>query len=343
MASLGEVCAIGIASNMLISIFLLPIWWKTLTGATGAGSVAVEAARAGKLPGPSTLYRPGFWRLGLGLVRLLPRSVCNRISRWGTDLYWLLARGRREIVIENLMPALNDREAAKKKSRELLRQFGLKLVDLFRYEAGLPLDDLFGESTGWERFQAAQAEKRGVLVLTVHLGDWEFGAPWLARRGVALQVVTLSEPGRGFTELRQDSRARSNIDTLVIGDDPFAFVEIIRRLEAGATVALLVDRPPPATAVTVELFGKPFAASIAAAELARASGCVLLPVYLPRVGSKYDANVLEPISYERAGLRSREARRELTQKIMSAFEPVIRKHLDQWYHFVPVWKAPRKE
>jgi predicted exporter len=31
MASLGEVCAVGIASNMLISVFLLPSWWAALT------------------------------------------------------------------------------------------------------------------------------------------------------------------------------------------------------------------------------------------------------------------------------------------------------------------------
>jgi len=30
MASLGEVCAVGIASNMLISVFLLPSWWASL-------------------------------------------------------------------------------------------------------------------------------------------------------------------------------------------------------------------------------------------------------------------------------------------------------------------------
>jgi predicted RND superfamily exporter protein len=28
MASLGRVCAVGIGSNMLIAIFLLPSWWK---------------------------------------------------------------------------------------------------------------------------------------------------------------------------------------------------------------------------------------------------------------------------------------------------------------------------
>jgi lauroyl/myristoyl acyltransferase len=36
-------------------------------------------------------------------------------------------------------------------------------------------------------------------------------------------------------------------------------------------------------------------------------------------------------------LRSRESRHKLTQEIMRAFEPAIRQHLDQWYHFVPIW------
>ena len=31
MSSLGQVCAVGIASNMLISVFLLPTWWAALT------------------------------------------------------------------------------------------------------------------------------------------------------------------------------------------------------------------------------------------------------------------------------------------------------------------------
>jgi lauroyl/myristoyl acyltransferase len=137
--------------------------------------------------------------------------------------------------------------------------------------------------------------------------------------------------------MRQASRARWNIETLVIGNDPMAFLEVIRRLEKGATVALLVDRPPAPTAITVDLFGRPFSASIAAAELARASGCALVPVYLPRKGDKYDAHVLPAIPYERAKLRDREQRRQLTQSIIRIFEPLIQQHLDQWYHFVPIW------
>jgi predicted RND superfamily exporter protein len=32
MASLGQVCAVGIGSNMLISVYLLPLWWRATAG-----------------------------------------------------------------------------------------------------------------------------------------------------------------------------------------------------------------------------------------------------------------------------------------------------------------------
>ena len=241
-------------------------------------------------------------------------------------------------VIQNLLPPLNgDRAAAQRKGHEMIRQFALKMADLWRYESGLPIDDLFGEWTGWEHFAQAQSEKRGILLVTPHLGNWEFGGPLLTKRGVKLQVITLIEPGNGLTELRRASRARWDIETLVIGEDSFAFVEIIRRLESGATVALLVDRPPVASQTTVELFGHPFAASVAAAELARAAGCVVLPVYLPHTGHGYAAHILPAIPYDRRALRRPEERQKLTQQIINTFEPAIREHLDQWYHFVPLW------
>ena len=242
--------------------------------------------------------------------------------------------------MQNLLPALNgDRAAAEGTSLKLFQNFAVKLADLWRYEGGQSISNMFAEWTGWKHFAAAQSTKRGVLLLTPHLGNWEFGSPLLAERGVKLVVITLAEPHSSLTRLRRASRARRSVETVVIGRDTFAFVEIIRRLEAGATVALLVDRPPAASAATVELFGKPFAASIAAAELARASGCVLLPVYLPRTGKGYAAHILPGIPYDRAALHSPEARQILTQQIMRVFEPVILQHLDQWYHFVPVWLA----
>jgi lauroyl/myristoyl acyltransferase len=339
MASLGQVCAVGIGANMLIAIYLLPVWWDRL-GRSRANHSEPFSSPGGSSPSrPSSLYRSDVWRLGLGLIKLLPGPVTAWLARCFAGFYWLLASHRRAIVIQNLSPALQgNKAAARKTARALFCQFALKVTHLWRFEAGLDIEGLFGSATGWDHFEEARARNRGVLLLTPHLGNWEFGGPMMTRRGVSLQVLTLAEPGRGFTELRQASRARWQIETLVVGDNPLAFVEIIQRLEAGATVALLIDRPPPPSAVTVELFGRPFPASIAAAELARASGCVLLPVYIPLEKEGYSAHMLPAIPYERAALRDRAARQQLTQVIVRVFEPIIRQHLDQWYHFVPIWQ-----
>lgn len=302
---------------------------------------AGEPALADAPTVPSSLYRAQCWQLGVRVARRLPHALMTRLAGHLAKGYWLASPARRRVVYENLLPALHgDGQAARITTRELFTQFGWKLADLWRYESGLSIYNLFHDLTGWEHFEAAQARKRGVLLLTVHLGNWEFGAPLLTQRGVRLQVITQAEPQAQLTAMRQAARARWGIETLALGDNPFAAVEIIHRLEANNAVALLMDRPPPPTAALVSLFGRPFAASLSAAELARASGCALLPVYLPRTSRGYVAHILPEIPYERAALRDRQARLLLTQQIMDALAPAIRLFLNQWYHFVPIWPRP---
>lgn len=295
----------------------------------------------GKRPvirGPSSLYRAWPWNACVRLSRILPERLLVAMAKSLTAAYRLACPARAEVVFNNLLPACaGDRAAARAATRELFQNFAVKLADLWRYESGRSIDTPFAELSGWEHFEAAQARGLGVLLVTVHLGNWEFGAPLLTSRGVRLQVITQAEPDPRLTASRQAARARWGIDTLPLGDDPFAAVEIIRRLEASHTIALLMDRPPAATAAKIKFFGQPFAASISAAEFARATGCAVLPVYLPRTASGYAVHALPEISYERATLRAPAARLDLTQRILDAFAPAIREHASQWYHFVPVW------
>jgi lauroyl/myristoyl acyltransferase len=333
MASLGQVCAVGIAGNMLFSVFLLPVWWKRFAERNGKPYATLPFT-------PSSLYRARLWRVGLIVARWLPKPVCTSLARVFAAIYWLLAPHRREVVIQNLLPVLRgDRKAAEDTARRLFQEFAIKVADLLRFESGAAVDELPGEWNGWEIFAAAHARGKGVLLVTPHLGNWEFGGAFLAQRGYQLLVLTQAEPEQRLTELRQKSRARRGIETLVVGQDAFAFVEIIKRLQDGATVALLVDRPPAPTAVSVELFGRPFQGSIAAAELVRASGCAVLPVYVVRRARGYSAHILPEMVCDRRALGDREARLRLTQEITRAFEPAIRQHPEQWYHFVPIWPS----
>ena len=333
MASLGKICATGIAANMLISIYLLPAWWQKLRAEGGRRKA--ETKKAGT---PSVFYRVWLWQTGLICVRFLPDFVLQSICVSVAEIYYRVQPQRREMVVQNLLPVVgHDRRLARRKAHELFRQFAVKLAELWRFESGVVMDRWLTAGTDWSILENACARKRGVLLLTPHLGNWELGGALLGQRGIKIVVITQAEPGDGLTELRQASRARWGIETFVIGSNGFDFVEIIKRLQAGENVALLIDRPPEAKAVDVNLFGQPFRASVAAAELARASGCAVLGVVVAREAEGYAARILPEFTYDRAALGSRENRQKFTQQILSAFEPEIRRYPEQWFHFVPVW------
>lgn len=345
MASLGRVCAAGIGANMLISVFLLPAWWFLcrggkwgVTGGTNAAPASSSVTRHSSLIAQPAFYRAGAWQSGSAAVRFLPAGLAKGVAVFLADIYWVFRRRRCEVVVQNFLPVFKgDRAAAKKAARAAHKNFAAKLIDLWHVEGGGQVRDWLTSETGLEIIHAARRRGHGALFITLHLGNWEHGGLLLNQFGIRLTVLTQPEPDDGLTGLRKAARARYGVDTLIIGDDGFAFVEVIKRLQAGADMAVSLDRPPKRGGAPVEFFGHPFEASLAAAELARATGCALIGVTIVRRPNGYAVKVLPEFAYDRKNLGNREGRRELTQQILRAFEPEIRDNIDQWYQFTPIW------
>jgi predicted RND superfamily exporter protein/lauroyl/myristoyl acyltransferase len=351
MASLGRVCAVGIGANMLISVFLLPAWWRLFSpqskvhspqSETQCGGEGLLVTRHSSPVTQPAFYRLGLWRLGLVIVRVLPVGLLKGIAVIVAELYWRFQRRRCEIVIRNFLPLFaGDRVAAEKAAHRLHGKFAAKMVDLWRVESGVSVRNWLTNGEELEIIRTARQRGRGTLFITLHLGNWEHGGLLLTQLGIRLTILTQAEPDDGLTDLRIEARRRCGVETLVIGQNDFAFVEVIKRLQAGADFAVSLDRPPERGGVPVEFFGHPFEASLAAAELARASGCALIGVTIVRRPNGYAVKVLPEFTYDRKSLGNREARRELTQQILRAFEPEIRKDIDQWYQFTPIWPKTR--
>ncbi|MGA2245263.1 MAG: lysophospholipid acyltransferase family protein [Verrucomicrobiota bacterium] len=294
-------------------------------------------------PKQPAFYRAGLWRLGLTLVRILPAGLVKAAAKLLAGAYWLAQRRRCEVVVQNFLPVFGgDPVAAARAARAAHLNLAAKLVDLWRVEGGAPVHEWLTHEGELEIIHTARRRGRGTLFITLHLGNWEHGGLLLKQLGIRLTVLTQPEPDDGLTDIRTAARARYGVDTLIIGDDGFAFVEVIKRLQAGADMAVSLDRPPDRGGVPVEFFGQPFEATLAAAELARASGCALIGVTIVRRPNGYAVKVLPEFVYDRTALGNREARRALTQQILRAFEPEIRKNVEQWYQFAPIWPKQRQ-
>jgi lauroyl/myristoyl acyltransferase len=298
----------------------------------------IASAPAPKPARASSFYRGGVWKFALATSRFMPFAAAKLVANLTVHSYRFAQPNRREIVFRNLLPVFNgDHNAAAGATTRLYSRFATKLVDLLRFEAGVSMYPRFNLLHNWEAFAEPFARGKGVLMVTPHLGNWEIGAELMIRKQVKFYAVTQPEPGADFTAMRAQARARRGIETIVVGQDAFSVLEIIRRLQEGAAIAMLIDRPVGASGVEINLFGRAYHASIAAAELARASGCAIVGGCIVEENGGYAARFMPEFEYDRRALGNREGRRELTQRIMSAFEPMIRDYADQWYQFVPVW------
>lgn len=289
-------------------------------------------------PKPPALYHAWLWHFGLWIVRAVPASWLKALFRSIARAYVVLRRARAAIVTRNLLPVLGgNKEHAVRVTRAIHKRFAEKLVDLWRLESGLAVQEWITRDSEVEILRTAADRGKGVLFITLHLGNWEHGGTLLSKFQLPLTVLTLAEPDGGLTELRKTLRKRYGVETLTIGQDIFAFVEVIKRLQGGAALAISLDRPPARQGVEVKFFGHKFMASSAAADLARASGCALVGVVITRRTTGFAVRVLPEFEYERKALGTREERAELTQKILRAFEPLILEDIEQWYQFVPIW------
>ena len=83
-----------------------------------------------------------------------------------------LNRARRDVVVQNLLPALQgDRQAAEQKARQVFRAMAMKVADLWRFESGLVQPSWFNEQKDWVLFEAVHARGQGMLLVTPHLGS----------------------------------------------------------------------------------------------------------------------------------------------------------------------------
>jgi lauroyl/myristoyl acyltransferase len=90
----------------------------------------------------------------------------------------------------------------------LFTEFALKLADLWRYEGGVAFRRLAGDWNGWEHFRSRHARGRGVLLVTPHLGNWEFGGAFMVAARLQTARADAARTRPHLTAMRQVSRAR---------------------------------------------------------------------------------------------------------------------------------------
>ena len=174
-----------------------------------------------------------------------------------------------------------------------------------------------------------RAEGRGVLLVTAHLGCWELLAAWLARRLGEAAVVTGAVRNPPVDRLLQERRRRLGLQVLPRdgGARP-----LLRALDAGLVVGVLVDQNTRVASAALPFLGHPAPTPLGPARIACRRGIPVVPAALIRQGGHWVARhtgVLRPAAGEDA--------RGLATRANQALGELILRNPAQWVWFHDRW------
>ncbi len=271
----------------------------------------------------------------------LPRRLARllvRVLTW--SCYLGLSRLRRvgERNLELALPQLSP-EARKRILRHAFRNLGWQMVEFCR------LPRYSAENTrGWirteglEHYLAAKAKKRGVLVLTGHLGAWELSSFYHSLMGHPMGMVIRRLDNRLLDDYVNSMRCLHG--NKVLHKDDFAR-GLLTAMRTGETVGILMDtNMTPPQGVFVRFFGIPACTASGLARVALKTGAVVLPGFLlwEPDERKYVLHFGPELAFAETGDHEADIV-AATQQCNDVLESWIRRYPDQWLWIHRRWKT----
>jgi KDO2-lipid IV(A) lauroyltransferase len=280
-------------------------------------------------------------------VSVLPRAVSYAIGDAGTWLAWRLMRRTREAIADNLRAIFPDQREQALERRALLtfRAYARDVVDFIRAirapedERRLVFDFALDAR---QRFEAAYAEGRGVILVSGHYGNWEMGS-LIMRRTLRLPLTILAMPDASpvVNRIRHDMRRATGADTLEVRQALDTALQIKRRLNEKCVVAMLTDRHVGRDRVRVTLLGRDAWFLRTPALMGLLTGAPLMPSFIERTGSgRFEVSNGTAIHVS-TELPREEAIRDASQQFADQLGERARLHPQYLYHFYRYWEAQR--
>ena len=129
--------------------------------------------------------------------------------------------------------------------------------------------------TGEDYLKKALQSKKGVIVLTAHVGAFELVGTYLALMDYRPQIIGKMQKDPRLNRLLMDNRRRRGAEAIERGKDT---LKVVRNLKSGGVVAMLIDQDTKVKSVFVDFMGKPASTPIGAALFALRTGAKVVPV-----------------------------------------------------------------
>lgn len=284
-------------------------------------------------------------RLALGLLGLLPRRAAIRLA---TSILLLVPKvlpKLRKTGLRNLEIAFPEKSLAEREAilRGTFENLGRVLGDLSQFrkytrERLAELIDFNLDDETRALYDFNKSEKRGVLITTGHLGNWE-----MLVLGFAALYEPISYLARPLDNPRLDDML--NDRRTIFGNTPInkknSVMLAVKILREGGGLGILTDvNAHPKEGVFVSFFGVPACTTAGAAMIALRANAFIFPIFCvwDKTASRYKLVHGRAIEPTRTGDHKKDIV-ETTAAYTAEIEEIIRAFPDQWMWIHRRWKT----
>ncbi len=268
------------------------------------------------------------------LSRFITVEFRDRIAKILGVLWYLVAKGRREVVRENIKTV----KGVVKESE--VRSTFINYVRVYSDILNIPnmtpsYAHSMVKSYGVDSLRRTLDKGRGVILVASHLGGMELAGPYLSSLGVPLYSVAESK-GPGMKFFRFYNRYREHLGSTILQlEDRRLVFTLVRLLRANKVIALISDRDIQESGVYHEFFGRMAQIPRGVVLLSKRTGTPLIVGFmaLDPETPRYQGRVFPPIYPD-----DYDSEDELLKAIVKLLEKGISMFPDQWFVFQRVWK-----
>lgn len=279
------------------------------------------------------------YKIGWFLALILPLRVGYLLAILLADLWHLVSYEDRLAVADNLRILLPFEKNLFPYSKLVFRNFAKYLVDFFRFSK---IDEEYIKRyvtvEGKEYLDYALAQKRGAIILSAHIGNWELGGTIIAMLGYSLNAIALSHKDKRINRFFVSQREKKGVKVLSLGLDTKRYFDI---LADNQIIAILGDRDFSENGVRVDFLGKSINLPKGPAILSLRAGSPIIPGFMLRdKNDNFRFIFEEPIEAQHTG-NTQEDIIQISRKFSDVIERFVRLYPTQWFMFRRFWEEER--
>lgn len=292
------------------------------------------------------------FRLATIVVPRLPHRLLRVLALLGGTLAWLVARNARKQATANMLHVLGTQVLTTRAGRKQLRRTvrGMFQNSVWNYLEAFSLPHIHAETivdslevAGIEHLDAALALGKGVILVSAHIGPFDYLAQWLAIKGYSVTIPVEHLKDARMLDLMLKLRRSHGINFIPLGGSA-PMRTILSALKKNSIVLITGDRAVQGESVEKPFFGSPARLPLGPVTLAQRTGAALVSGFgwqktaVPRsIASKPFGGQIVPISLalpqdQRTNIDI------LMNCIIETLEHFISAHPEQWLVFSPIWK-----